>query len=41
MILFRGEWSAARRGFLTQKERRIAANAPSYVLVLLPSAKQS
>lgn len=41
MILFRGDWAAARRGFLTEKERRIAANAPSYVLVLLPSAKQS
>jgi hypothetical protein len=39
MILFRGDWAAIRRGFLTEKERKIAAKAPSYVLVLLPPAK--
>jgi Ca2+-transporting ATPase len=39
MILFRGDWAAGRRGFLTKNERRIAANARSYVLVLLPPAQ--
>jgi magnesium-transporting ATPase (P-type) len=40
MILFRGDWNAIRRGFLTEKERRIAANAPSYVLLMLPPTKR-
>lgn len=40
MILFRGDWSAIHRGFLTETERKIAANAPTRVLVLLPSAKR-
>jgi len=41
MILFRGVWTESHRGFLTKKESRIAANAPRYILVLLPSAQQT
>lgn len=41
MILFKGDWAETRRGFLTEKERRIAAHAPSYVLVLLPPTKRA
>jgi magnesium-transporting ATPase (P-type) len=41
LILFRGDWTAIRRGFLTEKERKIAANTSTPVLVLLPPAKHS
>ncbi len=41
MILFRGDWSTIRTGFLNEKERRIAYGAPGQVMVLLPPADKS
>ncbi len=40
LILLRGDWAESRRGFLTEKERRIAATTHTSVLVLLPPAKR-
>jgi Ca2+-transporting ATPase len=41
MIIFRGDWSSIRGGFLNEKERRMAEGAPGQVMVLLPPASQS
>lgn len=39
LILFRGNWTEFRRAFLSRKEKKIAANASTEVLVFLPPYK--
>jgi len=40
LILFKGDWTAVRGGFLPEKERKIAANASTRVLVMVPPVKR-
>ena len=40
LILFKGDWTAVRGGFLPEKERKIAANTSTRVLVMLPPVKR-
>jgi magnesium-transporting ATPase (P-type) len=37
MIILRGDWTARGKGYLSKRERRIAAKAPCNAVVLLPS----